>query len=176
MKSAIIIAAAGLLTAGIAFAAVALVMNLKDSGGKSTKSDDVSSVAAVSTEATSDELSGTTLDNQEDAASVSSPGKIVIPGFAQLTLKAGVVEQNVKLHNPKENDCYFIISILLSDNTEVYQSSLIAPGSSLTKIKLSKTLKPGIFEDSILRYSCFDFKTLQALNGANTKLTLEVKE
>ena len=73
----------------------------------------------------------------------------------------------------KDNNCYFIISILLADNTELFQSELLAPGSSLTKIKLSRTPEPGIY-DAVLRYSCFDMETLKGLNGANTNFILEV--
>ncbi|NCU27086.1 hypothetical protein EOM86_10265, partial [Candidatus Nomurabacteria bacterium] len=88
----------------------------------------------------------------ESNQAANSSGNIIIPGFAQLTFKAGAKEQNVQLYNPKDNNCYFIISILLADNTELFQSELLAPGSSLTKIKLSKTPKPGIY-DAVLRYS-----------------------
>jgi len=109
----------------------------------------------------------------EPNQAANSSGNIIIPGFAQLTFKAGDKEQNVQLYNPKDNNCYFIISILLADNTELFQSELLAPGSSLTKIKLSRTPEPGIY-DAVLRYSCFDMETLKGLNGANTNFILEV--
>jgi len=180
MKSVIIVAAACLLTAGVTLFAVALGINLKDRSGELPASDDVSNEAAVFAEAASDLLDGTIIEDPEETSdtetAAGSAGNIIIPGFAQLTFKAGTKEQNVKLYNPKENFCYFMITILLADNTEIYQSELLAPGSSLTKIKLSKVLEPGIYEDAILRYSCFDMETLKGLNGANTKFTLEVIE
>lgn len=180
MKGVIIVAAACLLTAGITLVAVALGINLKDSSSELPTSDSVLSESAVFTETIPNLLEGTIEENPEEesdaVAAAGSSGNIIIPGFAQITFKAGTKEQNVKLYNPKENSCYFMITILLADNTEIYQSELLAPGSSLTKIKLSKVLEPGIYEDAILRYSCFDMETLKGLNGANTKFTLEVIE
>lgn len=153
--------------------------NLKDSGGSgnSVSSDAVPDAVAVSVGAGPDVLMNPEKEDSEktveSSPNANSPGNIIIPGFVQLTFKGGAKEQNVHLYNPKDNNCYFIISILLADNTELFQSELLAPGSTLTKIKLSKTPEPGTY-DAVLRYSCFDMETLKGLNGANTQFTLEV--
>lgn len=180
MKSTIIVSAACLLTAGLVLGSFALGINLKDGSGKPFSSDVVSGDAAVYTETGPDVLMDTAIASLEEASAnkvtIKNPGSIVIPGFEKLTLKAGLKEQNVQLYNPNENSCYFMITILLADGTELFQSELLAPGSSLNKIKLSRIPEPGIYEDAMLRYSCFDMETLKGLNGANTKFILEVAE
>lgn len=179
MKGVIIVAAACLLAAGVTLVAVALGISLKGSSSELPTSHSVLSEAAAFTETVPNLLEGTIEEKPEEAsdanATVGSSGNIIIPGFAQITFKAGTKEQNVKLYNPKENSCYFMITILLADNTEIFQSELLAPGSTLTKIKLSKTPEPGTY-DAVLRYSCYDMETLKSMNGANTKFILEVVE
>lgn len=104
-------------------------------------------------------------------------GSIAIPGYERIILTAGQRTQAVTLENPPANDCYFVISILLPDGTELYKSGLIAPGSRVESIKLLITPEAGIYENAILRYSCWavaDDGTMQELNGADTILTLEV--
>lgn len=160
------VVAACLLTAGVTLAVVVLGVNVF---GK-----DVSLNSPVKDIPTQSTIAKAKTSEKETGG--NTPGKIIIPGFAQLTLKAGIAEQDVNLRNPEENDCYFIITILLPDNTEIFQSGLMAPGTSLTKIKLSKIPEPGVYENAILRYSCFDLETLKGLNGANTKMILEVRQ
>jgi len=158
-----------LLTAGVTLAIVLWGVNLNNKAVNPF--DHVSDVAAASAENDSD----AEVKMSENAAGTNAPDKIIIPGFAKLTFNAGKDEQSVMLHNPEENSCYFVVTILLPNNTEIYQSGLMAPGSSLTKIKLSRIPEPGIYEDAIIRYSCFDLDTLKGLNGANTKIILEVR-
>lgn len=176
MKNTFIVFAACLLTAGIVLGAIVLGFYLKDNGGITLSSDTVFDAAAVTSETETDSnfLAVSPEETSKNSLGIKPSGSIIIPGYEKLTFKAGSREQKVLLKNPEANECYFMISILLADNTEIFHSELLAPGSSLTKIKLSRSLDPGIYENAMMRYSCFDMETLQGLNGANTKLNLEV--
>ena len=108
---------------------------------------------------------------------VSPVGSIAIPGYEKLTFQAGERTQYVSLSNPAENDCYFVISILLPDGTELYRSGIIAPGTVIDCLRLNFAPVAGIYENAILRYSCWEDGAdgeLSEINGANTVFTLEV--
>lgn len=169
MKNIIAIAAACLLTAGVTLTAIAVGFHLKNNSNISTPILD----GSVSSKEKTDII-------QEVSASpevnVGSHGSIIIPGFERAVFKANSKDQNIQLYNPDKNNCYFIISIMLPDDTELFQSEMLAPGDSLSKIALNKILDPGTYKDAILRYSCFDMKTLKGMNGANVKFILEVIE
>lgn len=122
-----------------------------------TNADAVSSVAPV-----------------EETAPPEVPKTIAIPGYARLVMKAGDLMQNVKLHNPAENPCYFVVSIILPDGTEVFRSGLLEPGQKIDAIKLSQSLEAGTYNDAILRYTCYSSKDKAPMNGADTKFILEV--
>ena len=53
---------------------------------------------------------------------------ISIPGMNGIYLKANQTKQTVDFFNPEENQCYFIISLYLSDGTLIYKSDYIEPG------------------------------------------------
>ncbi|MCD7981402.1 MAG: tRNA (uracil-5-)-methyltransferase [Clostridiales bacterium] len=102
---------------------------------------------------------------------------IDIPGYGSLTLKAGETEQSVNFYNPEQNTCYFRMTLLLSDGTQLWQSGLIEPGQGLYEITLEQGLEAGEYEDAVLKYECFamdDDRT--PLNGSEIKLTLNVIE
>lgn len=99
---------------------------------------------------------------------------ITIPGFDSLTMKEGQADQDVKLYNPQQNKCYFVLTIYLQNGTEIFHSSKLAPGEKLNKIELAQPLKAGTYKGAKLRYSCYAFEDLQPLNGADINFTLEV--
>lgn len=102
---------------------------------------------------------------------------IAIPGYKSITLQADQLEQSVNLHNPDTNDCYFVMSLILPDGTEIWRSKMIAPGMGLYEITLEQTVPAGTYENSILKYECYkQDENLTPLNGGEVKLTLEVKE
>lgn len=157
MKSNIItIAAVVVITAIVVLVSVAIGISLTGS----------SSMQSSST--------GNALPDVVEPIPVEVPKTIAIPGYAQLVMKAGDVMQDVELHNPQENPCYFMISIILPDGTEVFRSGLIEPGQKTDVIKLLQPLKAGTYENAVLRYSCYSIKDKKQLNGADTKFTLEV--
>jgi hypothetical protein len=53
------------------------------------------------------------VDILTDTASMSE--SISIPGFERATMKAKQLHQEISFYNPKQNNCYFQISILLSE-------------------------------------------------------------
>ena len=105
---------------------------------------------------------------------VGSSG-IAIPGYKSISLKANQKEQAVSLVNPEQNSCYFIISLLLPDGTEIYKSKMIPPSKGLYNITLHKELETGTYEKAILKYECYKMDdNLTLLNGANVEVILEV--
>ena len=100
---------------------------------------------------------------------------IDIPGYGSITLKADAAEQSVNLYNPEQNTCYFRMTLLLSDGTQLWQSGLIEPGKGIYDITLEQTLAAGSYEDAVLKYECFAMDDAQTpLNGSEIKLTLNV--
>ena len=108
---------------------------------------------------------------------VGGVGSIAIPGYDKLTCQAGALTQYVPLENPSENECYFVISIVLPDGTEIYKSGMVAPGAIINCLRLRAVPVAGVYENTILKYSCWnvgDDGELSEVNGANTLFTLEV--
>lgn len=106
--------------------------------------------------------------------SVGASGTIAIPGHDRIFMKAGQKVQEVDLGNPKQNDCYMTIAILLPDRTRLYKSGMLKPGQALTSIEISRELKAGTYKGAILSYSCYSTEGMQALNGAETIFNLEL--
>ena len=97
---------------------------------------------------------------------------IKIPGMTGIVMQAGQLEQTVDFHNPKENACYFVLSLYLSDDTLIYQSDYLAPGERITEIVLNQTLQRGVYGKCRLVYQCF---TLDGKNALNTgEVVLEI--
>ena len=100
-------------------------------------------------------------------------GAIDIPGYEKLSFKAGLKEQSVNFLNPKENDCYFQISLLMEDGTVLWKSNIIKPGEKIHNLQLNQELKTGTYS-AIIKYDCFSIEDKSALNGAEVKIKLDV--
>lgn len=101
---------------------------------------------------------------------------IAIPGYKSLSLKAGQTEQSVNLYNPAENECYFVMTLLLPDGTQIWKSKMVEPGKGLYEITLDQPVEAGTYENSTLKYECYRMdEELTPLNGSEIRLTLEVK-
>lgn len=110
-----------------------------------------------------------------DAKGGTSSG-IAIPGYKTIQLKADQKKQIVSFVNPKQNTCYFVISLSLPDGTKIYKSKMIPPSKGLYSIDLNEEVKSGTYIKSILKYECYNMDdNLTKLNGANVEVTLEVK-
>ena len=99
---------------------------------------------------------------------------IAIPGYEAIPLKAGQNEQSVSFYNPARNDCYFVVSLILTGE-ELFSSEPIAPGEELHNIYLAQPLAAGVYYDVRLRYRSFDLNSMEELNGAEVVTILEVK-
>ncbi len=167
MKSQILILGTTvILTVIVVFAAVILGNNLNDRSRElivDPLPESTTKPSAVVTEPTS-----------ETSVESISTETTSIPGYDLVKMKSGQLDQNVRLYNPSNNSCYFLITIYLPDGKEIYRSDLIAPGDSIDRIRLSTKLEKGLNENAMLVYSCYSVDNLQPMNGATVKFTLEV--
>lgn len=101
-------------------------------------------------------------------------GSITIPGFDRLQIAATTAQQAAPFYNPEGNGCYFVLSLFLPSGEEIFRSGLVPPGESLPTMTLASVPPAGTYESSILRYSCYSLDSMQPLNGADVKLTVEI--
>ena len=101
-------------------------------------------------------------------------GAITIPGFEQVRLSASPAPQTTPFYNPGGNPCYFVISLILPSREEIYRSALIAPGEAAETAALSLIPQAGIYENAVLRYTCYSLEGYEAMNGAGVDITLEI--
>lgn len=100
---------------------------------------------------------------------------IAIPGFESMTFVKDEKKQSVNFYNPDVNTCYFKLSLLLSDGTQIWESKLIEPGNGIYDIELNQFIDEGIYEDTILKYQCYAMNEEQTqLNGSEIKFKLQV--
>lgn len=114
-------------------------------------------------------------EKQYDTSEISENKNISVPGYEKLELKAGSKKQEVYLTNPKENTCYFVMSLLLEDGTVIWKSDYLEPGMAFDRIKLDKPLEAGTYKNVTLKYNCYALKDKSELNGSAIKIDLEVK-
>lgn len=100
---------------------------------------------------------------------------ISYPGYGELSFKADKKKQESYLHNPKENTCYFKMSLILSDGMTIWQSEYLEPGNAFNRIELSEALSKGTYENAVLQYDSYSIKDGRKLNGSTIKLTIDVK-
>lgn len=100
-------------------------------------------------------------------------GKILLPGYSSMTMKAGTKEQEVNIGNPADNNCYFIITLKLEDGTELFKSDYLKPGEGLKNITLNQTLKSGQYQ-AVVEYKCYSLQDQSQLNGGSSGFTLTV--
>ncbi len=108
----------------------------------------------------------------QDYSDVTESDSISVPGYDTFTFKAGKKTQQITLHNPEENTCYFKLSLILEDGTTIWTSDLLEPGMAFTSLELDKTLEKGTYSDVTLKYDCYSLKDQSQLNGAAIKVTI----
>ena len=125
-------------------------------------------------------LTGCTFDEESTSHTQSAvqsaqadSSNINIPGFETLDFKAGDEKQSVPFHNPKDNACYFRLTLTLDGET-LWQSEYIAPDEKVGEIKLSHALDKGDYAAK-LKYDCFTLQDKSPLNGAEIDLAINVK-
>lgn len=102
-------------------------------------------------------------------------GRITIPGYAGIYFKAGTNQQTVDFHNPASNDCYFKISLYLSNDFLLYESDLIKPGEQLKEITINQKLEKGIYKNCLLVYQCYSLDGETPLNGSTQNIEINSK-
>ena len=128
---------------------------------------------------------GKTDKPKKDYSNIEMNPNIAIPGYESIDFKAGKKKQSVNFYNPKENTCYFRISLVLKDDGEgadgdtskeevLWTSELIEPEEEIKTIELNKELESGEYS-AILKYECFSLKDETPLNGSNVELILTVR-
>lgn len=156
---------------GVCMAAVTLSAVLI---GYSFGSSHAAAVVAPAAVAALQEVTPAPVQETPQAATQGiTAGSIAVPGFERLKAE-GQTLHAAGVSNPTQNTCYFIVSIILPDGSEVYRSSYLAPGQSLGDVELSKPLTPGTYEGAVARYSCFAIADMRPLNGADVSFVLEV--
>ena len=110
-------------------------------------------------------------EQSHDTGDSSTIPNIAIPGYKSITVEANKKDVKVNFQNPEGNPCYFEISLLLADGTELYKSKMIKPGKGLYEIKLNQPLEPGEY-DAVLKYDTYSLEGLAPMNGAEINLTL----
>lgn len=108
------------------------------------------------------------------AQATAPEGSITIPGFDRLQMAATTAQQAAPFYNPEGNNCYLVLSLFLPSGEEIFRSGLVPPGESLPTMTLASVPPAGTYESSILRYSCYSLDSMQPLNGADVKLTIEI--
>ena len=116
--------------------------------------------------------SGDKVDRFAEAAP-GSGANIAIPGYEKLSFAAGKTTQNVRLTNPPENACTFVLILSLDDGETLWTGKAIQPGEAFTRITLNRALDKGEYQ-ATLHYDCYNIEDNTPLNGAEVKLTLEV--
>ena len=120
-----------------------------------------------------DETPPPTLDFKEYEAYKNE--SISIPGTTGLNFKSEQLSQTVDFYNPKNNPCYFVISLYLSDNTLIYKSDYLSPGEHINEITLNQKLKRGLYSNCRLLYECYTLENKSKLNSGDVKLEINSK-
>lgn len=114
----------------------------------------------------------TTSQNELDFTPANeSDNTIQLPVVSGLNMRAGQLQQTVDFYNPNKN-CYFVISLYLSDGTLIYKSDKLAPSEHITEITLLQTLQRGIYSKCQMVFDCYALDKTTALNGGRTNIEI----
>ncbi|EAC3357102.1 hypothetical protein ACRVLY_002869 [Listeria monocytogenes] len=95
---------------------------------------------------------------------------ILVPGYDDWSMKAGTDTIYMALFNPEDNPCYFKFIVTRDDdNTTLFQTKLVPPGSAVTEIKLPYELKQGIYPITVEIKSYSIDNPSEPMNGAEMK-------
>lgn len=98
-------------------------------------------------------------------------------GITEMHFVAGQREQNYVFSNPKDNPCYYKITVTLSDTGEtIYTSDLLPPGYSISRFEISRELEVGEYA-TLVHFDTYSFdKEQRPLNKMNFRTTIIVEE
>lgn len=106
----------------------------------------------------------------------TAPG-IAIPGWAGLSLPAGVTEAEVPLFNPEANaDWYYLTFELRMKETDdvIFSTGLIPPGLYCNKVALSRPLEAGTYDCTMFVQPYFIREVPTPTNNAVFDIPLSV--
>ena len=107
-----------------------------------------------------------TVEWNQDMKSADEDAGIQIPYYSDVYMEGGTDTIDMTLVNPKENDCYFTYTFILSDTgEEIYQSDLIGPGRALEQVKLNQEVPNGTYKLNI-RVDTYTMEDQETLNNA----------
>lgn len=107
-----------------------------------------------------------TIEWNQDMQSADKNADIQIPYYGDVYMEGGSDKIDMTLVNPKENDCYFVYTFILSDTgEEIYQSDLIEPGRALTEADLEDEVPAGTYKMDI-RINTYTMDDQRTLNNA----------
>lgn len=100
------------------------------------------------------------------------PDSIAIPGFDSIELEKDKTIQNVNFYNPKQNNCYFKMKLMLEDGTLLWESKYIEPNKGVYDIELLVPLSEGEY-NAFLKYETFTMNEKQEpLNGSEISMII----
>lgn len=115
-----------------------------------------------------------TIEWNQDMESADKNADIQIPYYSDIYMEGGTDSIDMMLVNPKENECYFAYTFILSETgQEIYQSDLIEPGRALEEVKLNQKMGTGRYKLDI-RIDTYSIKEQNVLNNAIVSTNLIV--
>lgn len=115
-----------------------------------------------------------TIEWNQDMESADKNADIQIPYYSDIYMEGGTDSIDMVLVNPKENECYFAYTFILSETgEEIYQSDLIEPGRALEEVKLNQKMGTGRYKLDI-RIDTYSIKEQNVLNNAIVSTNLIV--
>lgn len=104
--------------------------------------------------------------------SADNDNKIIIPAVTELNMKSNSIKQTVNFYNPEANNCAFVISIYLSDDTLIYKSEMLYPSENLKEISLYGKLDKGLYKNVRVVYDCYILP--ESIKLSSSSLVLEI--
>lgn len=115
-----------------------------------------------------------TIEWNQDMESADKNADIQIPYYSDIYMEGGTDSIDMVLVNPKENECYFAYTFILSETgEEIFQSDLIEPGRALEEVKLNQKMGTGRYKLDI-RIDTYSIKEQNVLNNAIVSTNLIV--
>lgn len=115
-----------------------------------------------------------TVEWNQEMESADENADIQIPYYSDIYMENSTNVIDMVLVNPKENECYFAYTFILSETgEEIYQSDLIEPGRALEEVKLNQKMETGEYQLDI-RIDTYSLKEQTALNNAIVSTNLIV--
>lgn len=111
-----------------------------------------------------------------DFEAANEQEKITIPAVTGLNMVAGQTHQPVDFYNPDTNNCYFRLSLYLSDDTLLYQSDYLKPSEHIVEITITRNLKIGTYKNCRLVFDCYTLdEAKEPLNSGTVILQITAR-